>query len=85
MPSAQKVAAYAQLYDLELVEVIVDAGESAKFLDRAGLHRALAMLKNGEAEALLAGCGGQPSTQRLQSRAGRTTGRRLFSLTQRKT
>jgi DNA invertase Pin-like site-specific DNA recombinase len=48
-----KVAAYAQLYDLELVEVIVDAGESAKTLDRPGLQRALAMLKRGEAAALL--------------------------------
>ena len=48
-----KVAAYAQLYDLELVEVIVDAGESAKSLDRPGLQRALAMLKSGTAEALL--------------------------------
>src|SRR6266849_4154882 len=48
-----KVAAYAELYDLELAEVIVDAGESAKSLDRPGLQRALAMLKAGEAEALL--------------------------------
>ncbi len=48
-----KVAAYAELYDLELCEVIIDAGESAKSLDRPGLQRALAMLKKGEAEALL--------------------------------
>ena len=48
-----KVAAYAELYDLELVEVVVDAGESAKSLDRPGLQRALEMLKRGEAEALL--------------------------------
>ena len=48
-----KVAAYAELYDLDLVEVIVDAGESAKSLDRPGLQRALATLKRGEAEALL--------------------------------
>jgi site-specific DNA recombinase len=48
-----KAAAYAELYDLELVEVIVDAGESAKSLNRPGLQRALAMLKKGEAEALL--------------------------------
>jgi site-specific DNA recombinase len=43
----------AQLYDLELLETIVDAGESAKSLDRLGLQRALAMLKEGQAEALL--------------------------------
>src|SRR5579872_5990046 len=48
-----KAAAYAELYDLELVETIVDAGESAKSLDRPGLQRALAMLKGGAADALL--------------------------------
>jgi site-specific DNA recombinase len=48
-----KVAAYAELYDLMLVETIVDAGESAKSLDRPGLQRALSMLKAGGAEALL--------------------------------
>jgi DNA invertase Pin-like site-specific DNA recombinase len=48
-----KVAAYASLYDLELVEVVVDAGVSAKTLNRPGLARALAMLKTGEAEALV--------------------------------
>jgi DNA invertase Pin-like site-specific DNA recombinase len=36
-----KVKAYAELYDLEFAEVIVDAGESAKSLDRPGLKRAL--------------------------------------------
>ncbi len=39
-----KVEAYAALYDLELVEVILDAEMSAKTLDRPGLHRALAAL-----------------------------------------
>lgn len=48
-----KVTAYASLYDLELVEVVVDAGESAKSLNRPGLTRALAMLKSGKAEALV--------------------------------
>ncbi|HXX68094.1 MAG TPA: recombinase family protein [Polyangiaceae bacterium] len=48
-----KVAAYAELYDLELVDVIVDAGASAKTLDRPGLTRALGMLRKGDAEALL--------------------------------
>src|SRR3984957_13579040 len=48
-----KVAAYAELYELDLVEVIVDAGASAKTLDRPGLTRALAMLRTGKAEALL--------------------------------
>jgi len=48
-----KVAAYAALYDLEIVEVIVDAGASAKTLEREGLRRALAALRAGRAEALL--------------------------------
>lgn len=48
-----KIAAYASLYDVDVVEVVVDAGVSAKSLDRPGLSRALAMLKAGTAEALL--------------------------------
>jgi DNA invertase Pin-like site-specific DNA recombinase len=48
-----KVEAYAQLYDLELVGTIVDAGESAKSLDRPGLQRALETLRVGAADALL--------------------------------
>jgi site-specific DNA recombinase len=48
-----KLAAYAALYDLTLVEVIVDAGASAKTLDRPGLQRALGMLRKGKATALL--------------------------------
>jgi DNA invertase Pin-like site-specific DNA recombinase len=48
-----KLTAYAQLYDIDLVDVIVDAGVSAKTLDRPGLVRALSMLKKGEANALL--------------------------------
>jgi DNA invertase Pin-like site-specific DNA recombinase len=38
--------AYAALYDLDVVEVIVDAGESAKSLNRPGLRRALDLLRN---------------------------------------
>jgi site-specific DNA recombinase len=48
-----KLTAYAQLYDLDLVDVIVDAGVSAKTLDRPGLQRALSMLRKGQAHALL--------------------------------
>lgn len=36
-----KVLAYAQLYDLQLVDIVVDAGASAKTLDRPGLDRCL--------------------------------------------
>lgn len=48
-----KVEAYAALYDVELVDVVVDAGASAKSLDREGLTRALSMLRTGAADALL--------------------------------
>jgi site-specific DNA recombinase len=48
-----KLAAYAGLYDIDLVEIIIDDGVSAKTLDRPGLARALSMLKKGEANALL--------------------------------
>lgn len=47
-----KVEAYAALYDLTLVDVVVETG-SAKTLDRPGLQSALAMLKAGKADALL--------------------------------
>jgi DNA invertase Pin-like site-specific DNA recombinase len=48
-----KVEAYASLYGLELVAVEVDAGESAKSLDRPALGRALGLLRDGRADALL--------------------------------
>jgi len=48
-----KVEAYASLYGVELVGVEVDAGVSAKTLDRPGLQRALAALRSGSADALL--------------------------------
>jgi len=48
-----KIDAYASLYDLDVVEVLVDAGVSAKTLNRPGLTRALAMLDAGEAEAVI--------------------------------
>lgn len=48
-----KLEAYAALYELTLVDIIVDAGVSAKTLERPGLQRALAMLDKGQANALL--------------------------------
>ena len=45
---AEKVRAYCALYDLELVEIIEDAGVSAKSLDRPGLGRVLSALDRGE-------------------------------------
>ena len=48
-----KLIAYASLYELELVEIIEDAGQSAKTLDRDGLQKALTMIRKGQAEGLL--------------------------------
>lgn len=47
-----KLRAYADLYDLEVVDVVEDAGESAKSLNRPGLQRALAMLRHGDVNGL---------------------------------
>ena len=47
-----KVDAYAALYDLELVEVVVEAASASK-LTRPGLATALEMVKAGAADALL--------------------------------
>lgn len=48
-----KLTAYARLYDIELVAVEVDAGASAKSLNRPALQQALHCLTTGKAEALL--------------------------------
>jgi site-specific DNA recombinase len=48
-----KLEAYAKLYDLELVEVITDAGVSAKSLDRPGLQKVLVRLKKGEVDGVI--------------------------------
>lgn len=48
-----KIRQYASLYDLELVDIVVDAGESAKSLHRPGLQKALQALKSGKAECLI--------------------------------
>jgi hypothetical protein len=47
-----KLMAYAALYELNLVAVEVDAGVSAKTLQRLALQRALGALKAGKAEAM---------------------------------
>ena len=48
-----KIRAYCELNDLELVDIICDAGKSAKSTDREGLQQCLTMLSNGEASALV--------------------------------
>jgi site-specific DNA recombinase len=48
-----KLQAYASLYDIELIDIVVDAGVSAKSLKREGLQRVLATLDNNGADAVL--------------------------------
>ena len=48
-----KIRSYAATYDIDLIEIIVDGGESAKTLDRPGLQHALSMLRAGKADALI--------------------------------
>jgi len=48
-----KLQAYAIAMDIELVAIHVDAGLSAKTLQRPGLQAALAMLTSGQADGLL--------------------------------
>jgi DNA invertase Pin-like site-specific DNA recombinase len=48
-----KIRAYCQLYELNLVDVIVDAGLSAKTLKRAGLQTTLAALRAKRVEGLV--------------------------------
>lgn len=49
----EKLRAYASCYDLEIVEIIEDGGQSAKSLHRPGIQRALQMIRDGQAAGLL--------------------------------
>ncbi len=48
-----KIDGYAKLYDLEVVELIEDAGQSGKSLNRPGLQRALTLLRKGKADGIV--------------------------------
>lgn len=49
----ERLLSYAQAFDIDIIEVVRDAGASAKDLGRRGLQRALALLDTGAASALL--------------------------------
>lgn len=49
----KKIEAYAVCKDLELVEIIEDAGKSAKNLNREGIQKALQMVKGKEVDAII--------------------------------
>ena len=48
----QKLRQFAALHDFEIVAVILDGGESGKSLNRAGIQRALQLLRDGLADGL---------------------------------
>src|SRR3990167_11275825 len=50
---SEQIAKYAALYDLEIIDTIIDDGYSASSLDRPGLKRAFAMLDVGIAEGVI--------------------------------
>lgn len=49
----EKLTAYSRAMDLDLVEIVVDAGVSARTMDRPGLRRVLDLLDAGAADGLL--------------------------------
>jgi len=49
----KRIRQYADLHELELLDVVSDEGASSKTLDRAGLQQVLRMLDDGGAQALL--------------------------------
>ena len=48
-----QIKKYAALYDLEIIDTIIDDGYSASNLDRPGLKRAFAMLDTGIAQGVI--------------------------------
>jgi site-specific DNA recombinase len=48
-----KIRGYCQIYDLELVEIIIDAGASAKSLNRDGIQRVVEMSALGEIDGIV--------------------------------
>src|SRR3990172_3324981 len=50
---SEQIAKYAALYDLEIIDTIVDDGYSASSLNRPGLNRVFAMLESGVTEGVI--------------------------------
>jgi len=49
----QKIRQYCELYDLDLVQIIVDGGESAETLNRKGIQEAIHLLESNEVSGLI--------------------------------
>src|SRR5438874_2907928 len=52
---AEKIRAMAVVHNAELIDIIVDGGESAKSLNRPGMARLLALVDSGEVQAVIVG------------------------------
>jgi site-specific DNA recombinase len=50
---AEKIRAMAVVHDAELIDIIVDGGESAKSLNRPGMARLLALLDSGDVQSVI--------------------------------
>jgi site-specific DNA recombinase len=50
---SEKISAYANLNDFDLLDIFCDAGKSGKNTDRDGLQQSLSFLDKGEASALI--------------------------------
>ena len=50
---AEKIRAMAVVHNGELLEIIVDGGESAKSLNRPGMERLLALVEAGEVQTVI--------------------------------
>jgi len=48
-----RIQAHCTAMDIKLVDILVDAGQSAKSLERPGIQAALKMLKQGKADVLI--------------------------------
>ena len=48
-----KIRGYCSIYDLDLVEIVVDAGESAKSLNRDGIKKVMDLAESGEIEGIV--------------------------------
>src|ERR1700733_9813629 len=50
---AEKIRAMAVVHNAELLDIIVDGGESAKSLNRPGMERLLALVGAGEVQTVI--------------------------------
>ena len=48
-----QIRKYAELYDVELMEIVVDAGESAKNLKRPGMQKVIGLMDSGLCDGIL--------------------------------